>query len=184
MFKTKEVAEQIRDAALEIFKLLSITFVSWEQRVFFRGSAEFKPRLNLENSKLEGLVEVPLVIDSQQSLYLQELTHRTMQSLLSLTIYHYSKIGMDGTLVRVLASCPIDKEYSQDWQKKKEILGQGYGVSLKTWIRTTDGRIGQEQVLNNAPERPYSERWKSWIFESGKVILGMSYSALRFGHNG
>ncbi|KAL9078185.1 MAG: hypothetical protein Q9157_002908 [Trypethelium eluteriae] len=188
MFKTKEVAEHIYDAAVEILKLLSITSIPWNQRVFFKGSAEFAPRLKLENGKLKGLVEVPLVITDDE--LHREPFCRSVQSLMNLTMYHFSMLEVfsAGSLFRVLASCPIGEEYSRKWQKKKEILGQGYEDSLETWIRTPDGRIDQETVFNDAPRSLSSRIWKSRLNKLmsiiNTVILGMSFSALKFNYHG
>ena len=150
VYKTKDVTEQMLDAAVEILNLLYIPDIAWEQRVFFKGSAEFDPCLNLGDGKLEGLVKKPLLI-SDSEVYHNE-SRRTVQSLLSLTMYYFSvlRVFRSGALFRVLASCPVSEEHSQEWQKK-EILGRGYDSSLETWIRTPDGRIDQEMVSKDTP---------------------------------
>ena len=184
VYKTKEVAEQILDAAVEILKLLSIPEIAWEQRVFFKGSAEFEPRLNLGDGKLEGFVKVPLII-SDSEVYHNEF-RRTVQPLLSLTMYHFSmlRVFSSGALFRVPASCPCSEEHSREWQEK-EILGGADDGSLGTWIRTPDGRIDQEMVSKDTPGSLSSDVWSRLSSKcDSTIILGMSYSALKYNYDG
>ena len=106
-------------------------------------------------------------------------------------MYHFSMLRVFNSvsLFRVLASCPVSEEHSQEWQKKKEILGRGYDSRLETWIRTPDGRIDQEIVSKRTPGSisPNISKVRLGRLSKGHgnaIILGMSYSALKYNYQG